>query len=205
MSHRIRMMLLGVIVLVTGLAATTAAQASRSVTVSSRNIGASGVLTLNDDRLICDVLIALTVTPSTTISKVAGTAFGTAGNGYIRNCSGPVAPSAPNNTGTILGASLTYVSFSGSLPSPTRINIQSTDAGFLVNTLAGSCLYRASAANPLTGVSLDFNGGSPNTSTGATFTNDNIARASGSILCPTTGAIRGTLRTLPTAPTLTLN
>jgi hypothetical protein len=204
------MALLAVAVLFTGLLGATSAQASRSVSSSSRTIGASGILTLNNDRIICEVLLQLVLTQNP-IAKTVGNTFGYAQLGYIRNCTGPFAAAAPNNTGTILSGSpvgtltqLQYVSFSGNLPSPTAINVQSANAQFVVNTIAGPCLYGANASNLLTGVSITASGGSPNVATGAAFTNDAIPRVSGSLSCPTTGAISGTLRVLGTAPTLTL-
>lgn len=202
MKNRMRMMLVGAVVLVTCGFAVATAQASRSISSSASTIGASGSLTLNNDREICDVLIELRLTANP-IPKTTTTAFATAGPGYIRNCIGPVAAAAPNNTGTILaGTTVRYASFTGTLPSAlSAINISSDNAGFSINTLAGQCLFRASTTNPLTGLSLTV---SSSTITAARFTNDGIDRASGSILCPASGAINGTLTVLGTAPRITL-
>lgn len=203
MRHRTRTLLVPALLAIAWIAAVAApAQASRSISSSSTSIGAGGSLSFNNDRLICDFLVQIALSRNP-IPKAAGTAIGTLSQGFIRNCIGPVAAAAPNNTGTILaGSTFSYVSFSGRLPTITSIGISSTNFGFSFNTLAGNCLYRASVANPLVGVSLD----SPasNTVTSLTSTNDPIDRASGSILCPASLAINGVLRVLAPAPRLTL-
>lgn len=203
MRQQTRTLLISMVLAATWLVAAGApAQASRSISSSATSIGAGGSLTFNNDRMICDYLVQLTLSADST-PKTAGTTLGTIGPGFIRNCIGPIVPSPPNNTGTILaGSTVSYASFTGTLPRITSIGVSSLNFGFSLNTLWGVCLYRASATNPFTGVSLD----SPtsNTLTSLTFTNDSIDRASGSILCPATWAIRGTLTVLAPAPRLTL-
>jgi hypothetical protein len=181
-------------VVIAALGASTA-QASRGISLSSNTIGASGRLTMNGV-LTCDVLLSLTVTNP--IVKGLSINQGRASGGHIRNCAGSLAGSP--NTGAILGPiNIQYAGFSGTLPRITRITIIAVSAGFSINTIAGNCLYGGN----LNSVGFDISG---STVSGVDFDSTNgLSRASGSILCPATGTIRGDLTAfLPSAPTVTL-
>jgi hypothetical protein len=196
MSKYFKMLAMAMAFVVIAALGASTAQASRGISLSATTIGASGVLTMNGV-LTCDVLLSLTAN-SLTLSKTTGTNQARANGGYIRNCAGSLAGSP--NTGAILGPiNLQYRSFGGALPAITRINIIAPNAAFSVNTIAGNCLY----AGALDNVGFDIASGRIS---GVDFDATNaLARSSGSILCPSTGTIRGDLTTfLPSAPTVTL-
>jgi hypothetical protein len=189
-------------VVIATLGASTA-QASSGVRLSSTTIGASGRLTMNGI-LVCEVLLQLTAS-SLTLLKNAAPVQARASRGYIRNCTGSLAGTPP--TGDILNViDLKYRGFTGTLPNISRINViapittgSPNGAQFSVNTIANVCLYQGA----LDGIGFDLSGGRI---TGVDFDATNpLPKASGSILCPSTGTIRGDLTTfLPSAPTVTL-
>lgn len=197
MKTRFRLLLAAALVVLTALTASTA-QASRGVSASATNITASGSLTMTGG-IVCNVTLNLTL-GSSTILKDTSARFGgiNAANSSISGCTGILAARAPNNTGTILtGITTVYRSFAGTLPNISRININAPGAGFLLNTVAGSCLY----GGTLDGISFNVSGGAIST---VTFSGGTIPRISGGGLCPTSGGITGNLTVTGTAPTVTL-
>lgn len=196
MKTRFRLLLATALVALTALTASTA-QASNGVSTSATDITASGSLTMTGG-IVCNVTLNLTL-GSSTIAKRAATFGGiNAARSTITGCTGILAARSPNNTGTILtGITTAYRSFTGTLPNIDRININAPGAGFLLNTVAGSCLY----GGTLDGISFNVSGGAIST---VTFSGGTIPRVSGGGLCPTTGGITGTLTVTGTAPTVTL-
>ncbi|MBB4661622.1 hypothetical protein [Conexibacter arvalis] len=196
MSKHLRLLFVALAALATVAFSTSVAQASRGVSINRTSIGAGGRLTLNDGDTVCDVLLTLTTAAS--IAKVIDTRVGGVTGGTITNCNN-LATSGQVLATAAAPIPVLFSSWDGVLPTGiTEINVYANPAGFLLNTIIGSCLY----GGRLIGIRFNVSGGNV---TGATFNTNNLPGAAGnSIFCPASGNIRGTLTVLGTPPIITL-
>lgn len=193
MQSRIRLVL--VVAVVGALMFTSAAHASRGYSSSATLLSANGVLTMTGG-MACTVLLSIFLN-SSSFNKGSRFANLDSGGSSITGCTGILA-GRPNAGAFLPGTQIDTFSFTGTLPNITSLRLTLWSFGFLVNTVAGSCLF--GGINTLTGVTFDVSSGVVRT---MTFSGGSVPRSSGSALCPTTGGFTGTL-TLTFPPTLTL-
>jgi hypothetical protein len=149
---------------------------------------------LEEPLLECEVVF--TVSLHRSIAKSAGALAGAVNEWSARNCR--------YGTVILLSASLpwhiTYVSFTGTLPSISSLRLQINNMSLLVNAFGGfaRCLYSGniqltSRGSPITEFRIDETIGFPL-----------AVRLSGSAICPETVNVNGTLRSSPSVR-MTLN
>ena len=118
-------------------------------------------------------------------------------SGSITNCSGLA------SSGTVYAPLTVRYQSNGGLPAnvgdplTTSIVVSSPDADFGLNTLLGECRYGGNLTDVV------FHANASGQVTSVEFTNKSIPRIGGSILCPSSGAIAGTLAVQGTPPVVT--
>lgn len=180
------------LMLLVALAAASASDASRGIQLSQSRITASGRLTMAGNS-VCDVSITATTNSVTLLKQTGVTQFTlTAGSG---TCTGPIGSA----TLTLLTPwNGRYVSFRGTLPNITGINVMYTNAGWRgTYALIGSCLW----GGALTGVTWNVSGG---TWVSVTYNSSPVPLVSGTAFCPSTDIRSGTLTVVSPIPTVTL-